>query len=126
MKRSWIGLGLLGALLAVSLWVSRQMAGFQLPLARQLEQSAVLAMAEDWESAIHSTDSVLTEWEKRQIFCAAFTDHTVLEEAEGCFSQLGIFGQARDAESYAALCRQTACLLKAISDAQQMSLKNLF
>ena len=51
MKRSWIGLGLLLALLLASGLVTRLMDRMHQPIADHLEQAAALALEGHWEQA---------------------------------------------------------------------------
>jgi len=125
-KRSYLGLGLLALLLLLSVLTSRRMENIHLPLSHGLERAARLALEEDWESADTLLDNVRTEWEKSAPFIAALTDHSPMESLKAHFSQLAVCRQLRDRAGFAALCAEMACQLEAISEAQQLTLKNLF
>ena len=126
MKRSYLGLGLLGLLLILGILTSRRMDNIHLPLSHGLERAAQLALEEDWESADTMVETVRAAWEKSAPFIAALTDHSPMESLKAHFAQLAVCRQLRDRAGFAALCAEMACQLEAISEAQQLTLKNLF
>ena len=126
MRRSWMGLGLLLVLLVLGAVISHRMTALHLPLSSRLEQAAVFVSGEDWERAVELVEETRTAWENHHTFSASFTDHTPMEEVEAHFAQLEIYRRLRDSVGYAALCAEMACQLEAISEAQRLTLKNLF
>jgi len=117
MKRGWIGFGLLLILLAggiLSAWV---MVHWHTPLEETMEQAAVCALVSDWDRAQHLSTQAKERWEQRWHMSAAFADHGPMEEIDSLFAQLEVYEQAREALSYAAVCRVLARNLGAMGDA---------
>lgn len=116
MRRFVIAVSMLLALLALGCGITWAMARVHRPMARQLEQAAAAAMAEDWENALALSDEAWRAWQKWRRFTASVADHTPMDEAEGLFAQLQTFAQARERVHFAATCNQLARLADAMAD----------
>ena len=125
MKRLQIGIGVLLVLLISGITVSWFMANMHRPLARQLQQAAQAAMAEDWPSALAQAGNARQSWVDRQHLVAAFADHTPMDALEGLFAELEIYAQAREKEHFAATCVQLAQLAEAMADSHSPTWWNL-
>lgn len=125
MKRGWFGLMLLVLLLAGGCLSSYCMARWNEPLEGILEQAAVQAQAGNWEQAEVLSGEARRRWEKHWHISAAFADHGPMEEIDGLFAQLELYGQRQETISYAALCRVLARELGAIGEAHVPNWWNL-
>ena len=117
MTRGWFGLTLLLLLLAGGCLSSWAMVRWHEPLEGLLEQAADRVQAGDWQQAETLTGKAREKWEKRWHCAAAFADHGPMEEIDGLFAQLEVYGQNRETLSYAAVCRVLARNLGAMGDA---------
>ena len=108
MKRSWIGLGLLLALLLASGLVTRLMDRMHQPIADHLEQAAALALEGHWEQADAQSRLALEDWDRQAHFRACFADHGPMEEIESCIASLKVYRQVKDEVSFAAGCAELA------------------
>lgn len=125
MKRGWIGVVLLLALLAggvLSVWL---MVELHDPLEGILEQAAEAALASRWERAEVLSREAQTRWEENWHVSAAFSDHAPMEEIDGLFAQLEVYRGLQDAASFAALCRELAREMKAMGEAHVPNWWNL-
>lgn len=124
MKRSWIGFGILLALLALCLTVGCCLDRFQEPLTRQLDQAATFAREECWPQAQTLAEEAKYTWEQCRGAIACVADHTPMEEIDGLFAQLSSY--AEDPAEYAATCAALSRKLEAMADAHRLSLWSFF
>ena len=124
MKRSWIGLGILLALLLISVLTWWAMARLQQPIARELEQAAVFSQEGDWEKALLLANRARTRWARSRCLTACVADHTPMEEMDTLFAQLEAYGQAREQADFAAVCRGLAKKAEAMGDAHGLTVWN--
>ena len=125
MKRMWIGVGLLAAVLIVGIWASNQMEEIHQEIARDLERAAQSALEEDWDMAGALFARAEKTWEKKQILTSSFSDHAPIENAEALFAQLKISAQTENTESFATACACLASQLKAMGESHSFNLRNL-
>ena len=124
MKRSWIGFGILLALLALCLAVGCCLDRFQEPLTRQLDQAAIFVRQDCWPQARTLAQEVQGTWEQCRGAIACVADHTPMEEIDDLFAQLSFY--EGDPAEYAAACAALSQKLGAISDAHRLSLWSFF
>lgn len=117
MKRSWMGLGLLLVLLAVSLLVTWAMERIHEPISGDLEQAAVFALTGNWDNGEDSFQKARVTWEKWAHFRACFADHNPMEEIEAGFAELEAYGAAREEVAFAAAAKALARKVAAVGEA---------
>ena len=117
MKRCWFGFGLLLILLGSSIWVTWHMDKTHTPMADTVEEAAQRALSGDWGNALALGQQAQDLWEQGWNISAAFADHEPMEEINGLFSQLKIYGQNRDPLGFAVVCAQLKESLEAMGDA---------
>lgn len=125
MKRLWLGIGVLLGLLAVSWWVSIRTGDSHSTVARQLEEAASAALAEDWAAAGALTEQLVNGWEKSRPFSAALADHTVLDQIDAGFGRLQVFLVRQHPADFAAESAGLARLVAALGEAHRLSWENL-
>ena len=125
MRRGFIGLALLAALLAGGLLSSRSMGCMYAPMAALLEQSGAAALAGDWEEATAGVRQARVKWHESRRGCAVFTDHTPMEQIDSQFAQLEVYGKLLQAEPFAVLCAALSQSLEAMGDAHSPDWWNL-
>ena len=126
MKRMWIGVGLLVAVLIVGIWTANRMEEIHQEIAKDLERAAQSAMEGDWDMAGALFARAEKTWEKKRMFASVFSDHAPIEDAEALFAQIRILSQAENGESFATACACLASQLMAIGESQSFNLRNLF
>ena len=113
MRRIWIGVGVLLALLAVGI-VVMQLTDRQLGTVSETLKQA--SEAENWDEAVSLARNAQKEWKKQWHLMAALADHTDMDTIDGLFAQLEAYGR-RNAKTYhAAIC---ARLSEAIRDLEE-------
>lgn len=124
MKRSWIGAGLLLALLITACLSGRAMVRIHEPIARDLAAAGEAALGGNWEQALLLSRQAGDNWEEKEVFRACFADHNPTEEIDGCFAQLEIYGRMKEETAFAAACAETARKVEAIGEAHKLLLHN--
>lgn len=125
MKRFWIGICVLALLAAAGLWGIGWMQRSCKPICRQLEQASQASLTGHWEQAAACFGQARAQWERWRDLAAAFTDHSLLEAAEGLLAQLQIYAKTRDAAAFAAGCAQLSQLVYTIADSHLPTWQNL-
>lgn len=125
MKRCWFGLGLLVALLGVSLAVSWGMDAVHRPIAGELRRAAVCAQAEASEQAQAEFRKAQTDWEKWAHFRGCFADHTPTEAVDQELAAARWAGALAQWPEFAAACARAAKMVEAIGVAHAFNWWNL-
>lgn len=122
MKRIWIGLGLLGFLLGISLLTARKMASVHTQVAHRLEQAAE---TESFQQAAQWSREAETAWRHHCHFTASLTDHANIDQIDGLFAQLQVYRQAGNTLSHATTCAYLAEMITALQEAHRLTWWNL-
>ena len=124
MKRLYIGICLLAAILGAGLSVSAALRQIHGPMEAALLEASRAALEENWEKASALTGEVRAEWNQRKPFLAAVTDQGPMEETDFYLAQLEILASRRKTAEFAALCRGLAEIMASASEAQAVSWPN--
>ena len=122
MKRCWFGGGLLVLLLLAGLWTSGKMGSFCSCLSQDMNRAADMAV-EDREEAQLLADRVRVRWEKHRKYAAVLSDHAPMEEIEENFTLLT---PEAEEEDFRETCLRLGSQMKALGEAQLLTLENLF
>ena len=126
MKRFWIGICVLAILLAAGLGNTYLMMQAHDPISRQLAQAAEAATAGNWDQATALFLDAQSQWDSWIDLAAAFTDHNMLETADGLFAELRVYEKTDEPQVCAAGCAQLSRLIRAIAESHLPSWQNLF
>ncbi len=126
MKRSWIGLAMLLALLAASVLVTRSMDRIHDPIARGLADAADYALAGDWEQAELLALNAGTQWERWAHFRGCFANHSPMEEIDAAFAELKVYSASGETADFAASCGRLAKQVSAMGEAHGLVWWNFF
>ena len=125
MKRLWIGVGLLAAILLVGLWTSGRMERVHTRIACTLTDSAQAARDGRWEQAEELARQAEESWQHSWNFSAALADHTVLDEIDALFAQAEAYRRSRQQVDYEAVCARLASAIDALQEGHKLSWWNL-
>lgn len=125
MKRLWIGVVLLAALLLAGILMTGAFRLYFRSLSQNLDLAAAAAMKEDWVKAEEGTAQAKKAWERKRNLIAAVADHEPVEEMDNLFAQLEFAGAQQETYEFTALCCQVASLAKAFVDSQSIQWWNL-
>lgn len=121
MKRLWLGVALLAALLAASLAVQAVANHIHDPIAKDLEQAAEAALSEDWAEADRLYRRARDAWQRHHGATASLADHSPMDELDMLFAQLRVFSQEQEAVHFASTCRSAAQMAQAMAQAHSLS-----
>lgn len=125
MKRCWLGLGLLVALLGLGIWENLQIPALTKPIARQLDEAAQLAMAGAWEAAAGKSGDAKGQWQECWDLLASTTHHGPMEEIDSLLAKAELLLQSRSAEDFSACCARLAEMIRALGESHVVNLRNL-
>ena len=125
MKHLWFGAGLLAVLLAVSLWLGGVLETVHHAPAKDLEQAAEAALAEDWDLADALYARAWKHWESHRNLSAALVRHDPVEQIDVGFAALEYYSACRDTASFCAGCAQLARNLQSLPQPHSFSWWNL-
>ena len=125
MKRLWIGVGTLAALLFIGIGTTlfAQRANDQ--ISQALYQASEAVMEGRWEEAMQLSLDARAKWDANRKLTASIADHEPMEEIENLFSQMEIFLRARQQIPFAACCASLYVLTEAIGESYAINLWNL-
>lgn len=124
-RRFWLGVGLLAVVLAVSLWVMVGMARLHEPVSDALDRAAQEALTGDWEAGVSLALQAKNTWETSWFGTASAADHSPMDEIDGLFAEMQVFAKTQEDVHFAACCAQLASLIRAMSDAHNLTWWNL-
>ena len=122
MKRIWLGVGLLAALLAVGLAVMQLTDRQTEALSQAVEQAAV---TQSWEEAITIVRSAQAQWQQKRLLIAAFSDHADVDGVDQIFAQLEVYQRYGSRLEHAAACAQLSEALLNLAEAHALTWWNL-
>lgn len=125
MKRTVGGVILLLVLLAGGILSSILLSRHNIRVADQLDCAAAQATEEDLSGAIRTAEEARTAWGRSRDISAAFIDHNPLEQIDGGFARLRLYGEGGDSLAFAAVCVELAGQLRAIGDAHGVQWWNI-
>ena len=125
MKRIWIGLVLLGALLIGGIGTGEFMEVAHVPVARDVKQAGEYALQGEWTLAQALVKRGQDRWEEKWPVTAAIADHEPMDEIDALFAQLKTYEKTRDGAAYSALCSHLGSLLEALSQGHRCKWWNL-
>lgn len=126
MKRLWLGVGILAALLAAGFWVMDYADSHQERICRRLEEAKQAALGEDWEAVKRLTEETGDLWEKSWGVWATLSDHTELDEIDAGFARLEVYCRDGHATDFAAESAALARQIEALGDGHRLNFRNLF
>ena len=117
MKRGWIGLALLVALLLSSLFAAEMMEEFHEDSAKKLTRASAYAWEDNRAPARELAFQAMKQWQEHREFTAAFADHEPMEDVDCLFAQLPAYARQEDTAHFAAICAELSKRLEAVSNA---------
>ncbi len=121
MKRLWLGIVLLAALLAASLAVQVITNRIHNPISKDLEQAADAALSGDWAEADRLYHRSQDAWQRHHSATASLADHSPMDELDMLFAELQVFAREQEAVHFAATCRSAAQMAQAMAQAHSLT-----
>lgn len=122
MRRIWIGVGLLVALLAAGLTVmyvtDRQLG----EVSETLQQAAE---TRNWDEAVSLAQTARRNWKSHWHLMAALADHTDMDTIDGIFARLEVYQHRRAETDHAAACAQLSEAIRDLEENHRLTWWNL-
>lgn len=125
MKRLWIAVILLAALLGATLanaWYLGRLTG---ELTAALEESEALAEAGDWPGAQAATEAAFRRWNDHEIYLHILLRHADTDLIYAGFQEALEYLDCREAGEYSASNARLILRLGLLSEAERLTLKNV-
>ena len=113
MKRSWIGAGLLAALLALTLLADWSITRCHAPVSQDLTKASHSILEADWPAAAQLSHRAMDHWQRCQPFRAALGDQSTMEKVDSLLARLKVCLTTQDPQT-AALCAEIAQLVSGL------------
>lgn len=125
MKRIWIASCILLAILALTLIHSFYIAHFTADLISLLEQAETQAEAGNWDNAMEYNEQAHRRWEKSDAYLHVLLRHTDTDAVYTSFHEVEEFLQCQEGGEYSAANAKLIVQLELLSEAEQLTLKNV-
>ena len=125
MGRFWLGICLLAAFFVLGVWVGAEATDAHDAISQTLEQAAEKTLAGDFAAGKDLAQEAAAQWEKNWHSTASVADHEPMDEIDGLFAQLDVYGKTDRATAFAACCARLAKLVSAVGEAHSLSWWNL-
>lgn len=126
MKRVWIAGAILGLLFIATLLHSMFIKTFSANLVMILEAAEDNAENDDWRSAKEWTETAMKKWEQRDIYLHITLRHNETDAVYSGFREVCEFIECQEGGEYSAANARLIAELSLLSEAEQLSLKNIF
>ncbi|MEQ2455255.1 DUF4363 family protein [Flavonifractor hominis] len=126
MKRLWVAVLLLGAVFGATLCNTAYLRGFTGELNSLLEQAQRLAEAEDWPRALELTEQALQTWKARDVYLHVLLRHSDTDQIYASFCEVEQYLTCRESGEYSAANARLLTQISLLSEAEQLTLKNVF
>ena len=124
MKRFWIGVGFLAALLGLGIYAGVATAKAE-PVAAHLAQAQQCLSRGDEAGAIAEANLAQALWQRNWERTACFADHTPMEQIDTQFAELQTYAAQNAWPDFAATCAGLASQVQSIPRAHQFTWWNL-
>lgn len=125
MRKGWIAVALLAALLALSGWHTWRLWELTDELTATLEQAEALAEDEEWERAENLTQQAREHWDRQDLHLHVTLDHAVVDEIDAGFSEVLEFLRCQESGEYSAANARLVTELKLLGEMELPLPQNL-
>lgn len=125
MGRFWLGIGILAVFLIGGLWVGHAMDDVHQTIAQSLDDAAVRCLNGDLPGGMALAQQAQKLWQSHWHGTASVADHEPMDEIDGLFAQLEIYGKAGLSADFATYCARLSRLVSAMGEAHAFTWWNL-
>lgn len=102
MKRGWLAVALLAAMLGLASWHTAALGSLTGELSETLRRAEELAEREDWEGSAALTRAALERWNSKHFYLHATLEHELTDDIAVSFAETMEFIECREAGEYSA------------------------
>lgn len=121
MKRLWIGVALLGVMLAAGVAMLLFSRNFYEDFSGNMEAAADAALTGQWAAAEELARQATAQWGRYHRFFASFTDHEPIEDVKLLLMKLELYQKARLSVDFADTCHALSQLCEAIDETHSLN-----
>ncbi|MBR2934855.1 MAG: DUF4363 family protein [Oscillospiraceae bacterium] len=125
MKRLWIAVTILLAMLGSTLANSRYLNNTISHFTRQLTQAHEQAEADHWDAASDLTSQVTQRWHKHDFYFHVMLPHRDIDEIHLTFQEVEEYLKLEESDQYNAANAKLIAQLDLLSEMEQLNLKNI-
>lgn len=125
MKKGWLAVGLLAAMVALSLWHVSALGGLTGDLGEQLRRAEKLAEQGDWDKAAELTWAASEQWDGRAFYLHVTLDHKTADDIAVGFAETLEFLEWQESGEYSAANARLMEQLKLLGEVERPNLENL-
>ena len=125
MKREWLAVGLLAAMIALASWHVVTLDGLTGELSDLLARAEQMAEQGDWEGASGLTQTAAERWDGKHFYLHATLEHDVTDQIAISFAETLEFLQCQEAGEYSAANARLMEQLELLREMEQPLLENL-
>ena len=126
MRRGWLALALLAAMLGLAAWHVATLEALTGELAGELERAETLARTGDWTRAAQVTRQARETWRGRGRYLHITLEHEAVDQVDLAFEEALEFLRCREAGEYPAANARLLGRLALLSQQERPVLENLF
>ena len=125
MKRLWLGVVLLAAMLVLGILTAIGMTRLHDPISEELSRASQAALDDRWEEADALWHHAEKQWRRSWPLTASVADHEPMENIDALFAELRVYAREKEAEHFAACCANLSMLTEAMGEAHAINWWNL-
>lgn len=125
MKRGWVAVALLAAIMGLSFWHVSALGNLTGELGEQLGKAEELAEGGDWDRAAEITRAASERWDSRGFYLHATLDHKTTDDIAAGFAETLEFLEWQETGEYSAANARLMEQLKLLGEAERPTLENL-
>jgi len=125
MKRLWIAVGILLAMLGGTLGNSWYLNGLISDFAHRLTSAQELAVSDNWEDAIRFTEQVVDNWEEHDFYLHVMLPHRDIDDIHLTFCEVQEYLKLEETDQYTAANAKLVAQLGLLGEMEQLNWKNV-
>jgi len=125
MKRLWIAVGILLAMLGGTLGNSWYLNGLISDFAHRLTSAQELAVSDNWEDAIRFTEQVVDNWEEHDFYLHVMLPHRDIDDIHLTFCEVQEYRKLEETDQYTAANAKLVAQLGLLGEMEQLNWKNV-
>ena len=125
MGKFLLGVSILLVFLALGLGVTAYADSTHAPITQDLQQAAQFSLSGDLAAATALSNQAKDRWESHWHLVAVFSDHAPMDEIDGLFAQLELYGKVSRHQDFAATAARISALVEAMAEAHRPTWWNL-
>jgi len=125
MGRFLLGIGILVLFLFFGLWVGNTMEDVHQSISQTLDNAAACSLNGDLTEGIALAGKAQQQWQSQWHRTASVADHAPMDEIDGLFAQLEVYGRTGMYADFATYCARLSRLVSAMGEAHSLTWWNL-